>query len=308
MGRPDNILRLRDGRLLGYGDYGDAAGVPLFFFPGFPGSRLQASGGDEPASRLGVRLVAPERPGMGLSDFKPERSMLDWADDVVELADALGLDRFGVGGVSGGAPYALACAYKIPRRLTVAGIISGLGPLDTPEALGAMAREGRILFDLTRRLPPLANATSWAVAQVVEHWPERYLERMVQSMPECDRQILARPEVRQMVLADTAEAFRQGGRGLAREAVLYSRPWGFRLEDIRMPVQLWQGDADLSVPLSMARAMASAIPDCRATYFPGEGHFFLVDRMEEILRMLVAATRGESGSPAPQAPASEPPA
>src|SRR5439155_16354079 len=107
--RPDNVIRLRDNRLLGYAEYGTSSGYPVIFFHGMPGSRLEGALGHEAAIGQNVRLVAPDRPGYGLSDFKRRRRMLDWADDVVELADALGIDRFAVAGISGGGPYVAAC-------------------------------------------------------------------------------------------------------------------------------------------------------------------------------------------------------
>ena len=111
-------LRLSDGRALGYAQYGDPEGRPLFFSHGTPGSRTLAQLFDAGARRDGVRLIAPERPGFGRSDFLPDRTFADWPDDVSELADALGFDRFAVAGSSGGGPYAAACAWKLPERLT----------------------------------------------------------------------------------------------------------------------------------------------------------------------------------------------
>jgi pimeloyl-ACP methyl ester carboxylesterase len=102
-----------------------------------------------------------------------------------------------------------------------------------------------------------------------------------------DRQVVERPEVRQILVEDLREAFRRGSRGATHDFLLFCRPWGFRLEDISMPVYLWQGDADRNVPPSMGRYQALAIPNCQATFYPGEGHLFLVDRMPEILSALL---------------------
>ena len=99
---------------------------------------------------------------------------------------------------------------------------------------------------------------------------------------------MQRPAVRAAFAVDLAEAFRAGGRGPAWELVLYSRPWGFRLEDIEMEVHLWQGEADTNVPVAMGRYQAAAIPRCRATFLPGEGHLLVIDRMEQILGAAVA--------------------
>ena len=108
------VLRLADGRRLGFAEYGASGGQPLLFFHGTPGARLVAGFAHQSALRLNVRLIAPERPGFGRSDFQAGRRILEWPDDVAALADALGLERFAVAGVSGGAPYALACAWRLP--------------------------------------------------------------------------------------------------------------------------------------------------------------------------------------------------
>ena len=117
-------IELSDGRYLAISEYGAPGGEPVFFFHGWPGARLQGQLADEPAKKLNIRFISPDRPGFGLSDFQPGRSILDWPKDILDLADSLGLDQFAVLGLSGGAPYALACAYAIPEQLTAVGIIS----------------------------------------------------------------------------------------------------------------------------------------------------------------------------------------
>src|SRR5512136_816792 len=126
--RSGKTIRLRDGRRLGYVEFGDPAGKPIFHFHGYPGSRLEGRIIHAAAVKCGARFIAVDRPGMGLSDFKPKRTILDWPDDVVELADFLQIDQFAVEGASGGGPYSLACARKIPDRLTHVGVLSGVDP------------------------------------------------------------------------------------------------------------------------------------------------------------------------------------
>ena len=134
--RTELQITLSDGRALGYAEYGDPQGKPVFYFHGFPSSRLDwlLSDSNNVAAELNTRIIAVDRPGMGLSDPKPDREMLDWPDDVAELADAFKIKRFAGLGMSGGGPYAAACAYKIPERLTATGIVSGMGPADAPGA------------------------------------------------------------------------------------------------------------------------------------------------------------------------------
>jgi pimeloyl-ACP methyl ester carboxylesterase len=272
--------------VLGYAEYGDPKGQPLFHFHGHPGSRLGAQLAHADAEREGVRIIAFDRPGYGLSDYQPRRKLLDWPDDVVEAADALEIERFAVVGASGGGPYALACAYEIPDRLTAVGIVSGFGPLDAPEATFGMRQQNRIAFRLTRFVPLVARAAMATMAGQAQRDPERVVAAIGGAMAEPDRIILSRPEVKKAFVAIVREAFRAGGRGPAWDMVAIARPWGFRLEDIAMEVHLWQGEEDLLVPPSMGRYQAQAIPNCRATFYPGEGHLLVVDHMREIQEAL----------------------
>jgi len=281
-------LRLEDGRLLGYAVYGDPEGWPIFYFHGFPGSRLEAQLADRVAARMGIRLIALDRPGFGLSDFKPRRTIFEWPDDVVKIADALGINRFATIGVSGGGPYAAACALKIPQRLTAVAIVCGLGPLDTPNGTDRMIRTNHLIFFLGRRLPWLAKISLWRIAYQVRRNPEGTLRRMIVALPDPDKAVLARPEVKTAMKDNVVEAFRGGSRGAACELLLYTRPWGFLLEDIATRVNLWHGEQDVSVPPTMGQYQARTIPNCRAIFYPGEGHFSLViNHMEEVLSGLL---------------------
>jgi pimeloyl-ACP methyl ester carboxylesterase len=123
-----NVLTLPDNRRLAYAEFGKPDGHPVFHFHGSPSSRLEPLLlGDDVFSQLGLRIIAPDRPGMGQSDFQPDRGFSDWSDDVVFLADALGLDKFSILGISGGCGYVAACAAKVPERLHSAVIVLAHG-------------------------------------------------------------------------------------------------------------------------------------------------------------------------------------
>jgi pimeloyl-ACP methyl ester carboxylesterase len=151
-----------------------------------------------------------------------------------------------------------------------------------------MSRQNRLLFGASRRVPWVTNVPMWLMALGARRFADRFLSVMMRALPEPDKAILSRPEIRPLFVQDAVEAFRSGGRGAAWEAVLYARPWGFRLEDITMEVHLWQGEMDVNVPPTMGRYQADAIPNCKATFSPEEGHLLLIDRMEEILSSLVS--------------------
>jgi pimeloyl-ACP methyl ester carboxylesterase len=287
----DNQIKLRDGRNLGYAEYGDPQGRPVLHFHGTPSSRFEGSrpGVDEIVTRLGARVILPERPGFGLSDYRPKRSILDWPDDVIELADALNLDRFAVMGLSGGGPYVAACAFKIPGRLSAAGIVSGLGPLDAPGALDGMAKSDRQLFDLARRFPWLLRPLAWYMTRGMRKEPDKAIELLLADLPKPDKAAMAQPDVKEMLVKMAVGGLEQGMRGAAWEYVLFTRPWGFRLEDIPIPVHLWHGEMDAACPINMGRHVATSIPDCRAKFYPQEGHLSLfVNHYEDLLSAMVS--------------------
>ncbi len=152
----NQTLELSDGRKLGFAEFGDLNGKPFFHFHGHPGSRYEILlYGDKP-TKLGLHVIAVDRPGIGLSDFKPKRKLLDWPDDIVELADHLCIDKFVVEGISGGGPYAAACAYKIPQRLECCAIVAGMGPINMRKK--EMMRSNRVGLFIARWFPFLVKA------------------------------------------------------------------------------------------------------------------------------------------------------
>lgn len=283
----DSQIKLRDGRLLGYAEYGKADGKPLFYFHGLPGSRLDAKLMEPVSERTNARIIAIDRPGFGLSDFLPGRRLLDWPDDVCQLADALRLDRFSVIGVSGGGPYVAVCALKIPDRLHSAGIVCGLGPPDVPGATRGMKGLGRFGLYLSRRAPWALTPFYNAAVGLLRRDPGRFHLAGAISGP--DRPVLSRVDIRSILNASFFETVRNGVEGGVWELSLHGRPWGFSLEQIPMEVHLWHGDLDYTVPPCMARYQADTIPRCRARFLPDDGHFSLpINHAEEILRTLLS--------------------
>jgi pimeloyl-ACP methyl ester carboxylesterase len=283
-----NRLTLHDGRTLGYAEYGDPKGKPLFYCHGFPASRYEGELTATAAIKKGLRVIAADRPGFGISDDKPGRTLPGWADDVNELADALGIGRFAILGVSGGGPYALACARAIPQRLSAVGIVCSLGPLACTGLLTGMRWPARLFFGLSRRSPGLLRLVlNNLLGAVLRHQPSATLSLLTTAAPEADRRALAHPDVKRILTASMKEAFRVGVQGANAELELYSRPWGFAPEEISETVHLWHGTADATVPPSHGRYLAAALPHCLASFVAGEGHFSLpLGYMEEILGTL----------------------
>ena len=286
------FVELEDGRKLGYSEFGDLNGIPIFHFHGYPGSRLEAYFGDFIAKKYKVRFIGLDRPGMGISDFQPTRTLLDWPDDVIELADALKIDKFRVEGISGGGPYSAACAYKIPDRLLSCGIIGGLGPADM--SFEGMMKSNRRDFFVMRRLPWLYRLLMWATmgrkSKDVES-VEKMMLKGAKNLPEPDRKILQNPELRKPFARESLEAFRQGTKGPAYEGKIYAKPWGFSLEDIspNLKVYIWHGELDVNVPIGMGREMAKRIPNCIPKFYHDEAHLSAAfNHLDEIVKTLIS--------------------
>lgn len=267
-----NTIKLSDGRNLGYSEYGSSKGEVLFYFHGHPGSRLEARFLAEPATRVGIRLVGVDRPGIGLSTYKKNRHILDWPDDVIELADALHIERFAVIGFSGGGPYALACSYKIPERLTACGVVSGVG------------RISPFLSFLSMWLPWLVLPITRGFFRNQEQ-AEKTLKRFAQRWIKSDRSALDVGDTIKTMAASLVEGLRQGTKGAARDGMLLGNSnWGFRPRDITFPkLYLWHGELDNQVPVSTVQAMVGELPNCETLYYPDEGHISTIVNNGEII-------------------------
>lgn len=278
-------LRLKNGWTVAYAEYGDPNGTPAFYFHGFPGSRLDwaFSDPDNIAAKMNIRIIALDRPGMGMSDFQPERAILDWPDAVIDVADFLQFDKFAVIGISGGGPYAAACAFKIPERLTKTLIISGMGPSNAPQMKKGMSWTIPGKSFLSKKMLLALFNTG------LQKDPEKFVARSKAQFPEVDRQILDKPEATRIYIDMLREAFRSGTAGVDHEAGLYKNPWGFKLEDISGEVHIWHGELDLNVPVVVARYVADNIPNSQMTIHKDEAHLSLpYNHMEDILKVLVS--------------------
>ena len=282
--RAVTVLRLEDGRELAYAEYGDPRGMPVLGFHGTPGSNLQISAFDAAARAENVRLIAPDRPGYGHSTYDPHRRLVDWPRDVGELADHLGLERFGIFGVSGGGPHAAVCAHALKARLYGAAIVSGVAPPDTPGLHDHMMPMNRLNFALARQSPLFVLPLMAAMTFALRHFPDRALDTMLRSLPEPDRRIFARREITDVLVAEVTHGSPTAARAAAQDFSLFARPWRFRIEDIAVPVDVWHGDADVNVPVSHGRSQADRIPNAKFHLCPNEGHMLFAEHAPEILR------------------------
>jgi len=291
----NQTITLKEGRKLGYAEFGNIDGKSLFYFHGHGSSRLEPKMYDLEQLKDIVHLIAIDRPGFGLSDFNEEHSLLNWPDDVVDLADALNISNFSILGGSGGAPFALACAYKIPDKINSCGIVSGLGPIKF--GIEDMAKNNRNELNLASKHPKLLKLTfkfqlkylNRLKNKDVEDIQKKFLKRGV-NLPAPDKKFFEDKEKFSLYLELMGEPFRQGIMGPYHEAILFAHPWGFDLKDItpNMKIFSWHGELDTSVPIKMARTVCKTIPNCEIKIFNNEAHLSsAVNHIEEIITKLI---------------------
>jgi len=286
--RRHQTLGLADGRTLAYCEYGDATGVPLVVCHGLPGNRLAVEEMWREETP-GLRIIAPDRPGFGLSSGRTLSGFTDWAPDVCELADTLGIEAFHVAGFSGGGPFALAVAAALPGRVAGVLVIAGAGPLDRPETFNQLLRSNRVLFTLARRVPWTVRAVIALSAHAMRSNPTKVLENAVKSkdMPDADRAVMREPRLVEINFTAGPESFRQGTRATAQEVMLHTRAWDFDPGAITCPVRIWHGTADRNVPLAIARGVAARVPGAVLVELEGEGHLIVPQHWEEIVEAVI---------------------
>ncbi len=271
---------LPDGRTVAYATYGDPAGRPVLYLHGGLSGRLDAAVLDGPAQAVGVRILAPDRPGIGGSDRSAAPDVATVAADVPAFAHALGVDRFALLAWSGGAPYAMATLAAGPGRVGAAALVGAMAPLDVARRTGEFGLlADRVLFALAERAP-------WAMAAALSaarRLPDAALRFALAS----DVDPAERDLVRDLDLTFLRAAFAGGVAGTVDDYRRLGTDWGFRLADVRAPVTLWQGTADRLVPPSHARALAELLPAAQVRKVPGAGHFLLHHHAQTVLASLI---------------------
>lgn len=289
-------IHLQDGRHIGLCEYGDLEGFPVFFFHGTPGSRVMFLDDDPISKELGVRLICLDRPGFGLSTPHPDRTILDWAKDVLEVADHLGIYHFSVMGVSGGGAFAAGCAYQLPNRVLSAALISSTTPFQDGKPPKSMLKENKLAFFLSKKFPWLLKASYRSQKKMIEKKPEKFKKLAKNGnkhLHPWDRQFLQTDEQLEMMMTHLHEATRQSVDECIHEPDLLSRPWAFDMKDIQIPVDVWHGKEDSMAPFVEIKKMAPSIPNVKTYYIDQAGHF-LTD-VDDIWRdiLLSLKTRAE---------------
>jgi pimeloyl-ACP methyl ester carboxylesterase len=298
-------INLANGTTVAVSEYGAPDGVPLFFCHGWPSSRSMAELADDAARDLGMRIISPDRPGIRDSQFQPERRLVDWPAFLVEIADRLGIERFRILGISGGAPYAFASGWKTPERVEKIAVVSGAPPLDGLDDLDALLPIHRKMLVLREKSPRLIKALfHLARPFVAMRMPLRLRPLLLKFLQPCDANVLRESRKFDICFDSARFAWRSSALGVMTDAEIYATPWGFPLEEVRVPVALWHGTKDRTFAPRLAENVAARLPNCEFHLVEGAGHYSLPIRyIDEILADLMGQSRVPSRDADKSAPA-----
>lgn len=286
--RLEGTIAVRGGRRLGFASFGSPHGRPIFWMHGTPGARRQIPlVARELADRDGWRIIGVDRPGIGSSSPHVYPSLADFPADLEILADVLGVDRFDVIGLSGGGPYALAAGALLPHRVHHLAVIGGVAPTVGADQVGGGAvgflKPAAPVVRVARR--PLGLALTVAI-RLAKPIAGAALDLYAVGQPEGDKRLLGRPEFKAMFLDDLLNGSRRQVTAPLSDLLLFTRDWGFRLEDVKSHVSWWHGDADHIVPVAHGEHCVARLPDATLHVMDGESHLGGLGMAEEILREL----------------------
>ena len=264
-----SLIKLRNGTKVGYAIYGNKGNFPVFYFHGWPGSRFELT--NLPLKKKNCYLIALERPGYGLSDPIPKFEILDWPKIVLEVADKFKIKKFSIIGVSGGAPFALACAHSIKNKLKSVAIVCGLAP---HEAKGM--NKGRVGLLLYYGKKPIL---SWILfnfirGQLLKSNLENNFLRWKRKipLPKSDLQLFTLNRGTRLI-KNFKEALKYGTSGVHRDAQLYAKDWNFNIKDIKKKIFVWHGKSDLTVPVTISKYYKTKLKNKKIYIKSNEGHF-----------------------------------
>lgn len=286
----NQTIVLGDKRNLGFAQYGPDSKVFVFHFHGSAGSRFERPADKAILHELGINFISIDRPGHGLSDPQPKRKLLDWADDVGQLADELGADKFFVMGLSAGGPHALGCAYRLSERILACSVVSGLAPPDRPHPYKGLTLSHSMILFISRNSPRLTHMMRRGMHSLARGDTDTLRQRLMNGFPPADRKVLGAPGNAEMMVEEIREGYRQGWSGPAWDDIVINRPWGFRLSDVRVRVDIWHGELDGNIPIDHAKYQDANIPNSRLKVWPGLAHLGLLTKWREVLSSLVESS------------------
>jgi pimeloyl-ACP methyl ester carboxylesterase len=287
----EKFIQLQDGALIAFEEYGDANGVPVIFCHGWPSSRTMARLTDGPARDLGIRIISPDRPGISGSSLHPDRKLSDWPCIVERIVGRLDIREFRMLAISGGAPYAYATAVAMPQRVRAIAIVGGAPPMaELVDAEGLLPLYCWMLA-LYRIRPRLLRRLFYLARPVLSLRPPirlRPLLLKILMLRPCDAEGLRDAEAFEAIFESQRRAWRGSAEGVMADAQIYAQPWGFAIEDVRVPVRLWHGKEDRAFSVHLAERIAKRLPNCKARFVDDAGHYSLpIRHMREILKDLI---------------------
>ena len=274
------------GGVVGVYEYGDANGSPVFVFHGTPACGAGFAFADEPARERALRLLAPDRPGVGLSSRRPAYTVADYPAMVGALADALGIHQFAVWGYSGGGPYAAACAAVLPNRVTKAAVSAGMGQMGVWAKAEDFEKTDRQMLGLSLKHPAVARAVIGFTGRLARFAPKMAVKSFEKQMNDRDREVVPSLGPPDEAIALFTQAFLRGAHGVVADYVSLAQPWGVRVEDTKVPMTVFHGDADTMVPLRHGEELAARVPGAQLKVWPGAGHLGTVSEVGAVLDAL----------------------
>ena len=282
-------IAVGDDRQIGFAEFGDPQGRAIFWLHGTPGARRQIPMEARVyAEQRQIRLIGIDRPGIGSSTPYQYDTVFAFAEDLRTIADTLGVDKFEVIGLSGGGPYALACAAAMPDRVVAAGVLGGVAPVRGADAIGGGVST---LVTVAAQVIEVAGApirlAASGLIRLIRPVAEPALYAYARISPEADRRLLVRPEFKAMFLDDLLNGSRKQLAAPFADIVVFARDWGFRLDEVKVPVRWWHGDRDHIVPFEHGQHVVSRLPDAELSHVPGESHLAGLGRAEEIMDTMI---------------------
>ena len=287
--RLEGSVAVGGGRRLSFAEFGSPRGAAIIWMHGTPGGRRQIPVEARAyAADHDIRIIGVDRPGIGTSTPHLYANVLDWTADLELLADALAIDTMRVIGLSGGGPYALAAGAALPDRVHGVGVLGGVAPTKGPDAIRGglveIAPYAAPVLSLTR--VPLGYVLA-ATIRLVRPLAGPAIDTYAALQPRGDRELLARPEFRAMFLDDLLHGSRFHVGAPLADIILFTRPWGFELADVQVPVRWWHGDNDHIIPHAHGVHMAARLPDAQFETIHGESHLGGLGVATEVLEELM---------------------
>ena len=273
-------------RRIGFAEFGDPQGRAIFWLHGTPGARRQIPVEARLyAEHNRVRLIGVDRPGIGSSTPHEYASVIDFADDLRTIADTLGIDKMEIIGLSGGGPYTLGCAAAMPERVVAVGVLGGVAPTRGSDGIGGglMGNVGLPVAPVLEKAGTPLSIVATGIIRLIKPIAEPAVYLYASVSPEGDRRLLVRPEFKAMFLDDLLNGSRKQLSAPFADVVVFARDWGFRLDEVKVPVRWWHGDCDHIVPYSHGQHVVAMLPDAELYPLPGESHLAGLGEAEAIM-------------------------